>query len=55
MIESAGAAGELLVEVGLEAVAVAVDDAVLEPLLDRPARAVLLLDRARLRRPRTAP
>ena len=36
---------ELLLEVGLEAVAVAVDDAVLEPLLDRPARAVLLLDR----------
>ena len=45
---------ELLVEVGLEAVAVAVDDAVLEPLLDRPARAVLALDVAGLRRRRTA-
>ena len=40
--------GELLVEVGFETVPVAVDDAVLEPLLDRPARPVLLLDRARL-------
>ena len=38
---------ELLVEVGFEAVAVAVDDAVLQPLLDRPARTVFLLDRAR--------
>jgi hypothetical protein len=31
-----------------EAVAVAVDDAVLESLLDRPARTVFLLDRAGL-------
>ena len=55
MIDSAGRRLELLVEVGLEAVALAVDDAVLEPLLDRPARAVLALDRRRPRRPRTAP
>ena len=44
-IDSAGRDLELLLEVGLEAVAVAVDDAVLEALLDRPAGAVLLLDR----------
>ena len=43
-----GHARELLVEVELETVALAVDDPVLEPLLDRPARAVLLLDRARV-------
>ena len=48
MISSAGSVCELLVEVGLEAVAVAVDDAVLQPLLDRPARAVLALDRGGL-------
>ena len=47
-IDERGPGGELLVEVGLEAVAVAVDDAVLEALLDRPARAVLLLDRRRV-------
>ena len=47
-IASAGRRRELLVEVGLEAVAVAVDDAVLEALLDRPAGAVLALDRARV-------
>ena len=46
MISSAGPRLQLLVEVGFEAVAVAVDDAVLQPLLDRPARAVLALDRA---------
>ncbi len=40
-------AGQRLVEVGFEAVAVAVDDAGLEPLLDRPARPVLLLDGSR--------
>ena len=33
---------ERLVEVGVEAVAVAVDDALRQPLLDRPAGAVLL-------------
>ena len=43
-IAERGQRGELLVEVGLEAVALAVDDAVLESLLDRPARAVLALD-----------
>ena len=37
---------ELLVEGGLEPVAVAVDDAVLQSLLDRPTRTVFLLDRA---------
>ena len=47
-IESAGRDCELLLEVGLEAVALAVDDAVLEALLDRPAGAVLLLDRGGL-------
>ena len=41
MISSAGQRLHLLVEVGFEAVAFAVDDAVLEPFLDRPARAVL--------------
>ena len=41
-------AAEGLVEVGGEAVAVALDDAGGEPLLDRPARAVLLLDRRAL-------
>ena len=48
-------AGQGLVEVGLEAVAVAVDDAGLEPLLDRPARPVLLLDGADARRRRRRP
>ena len=44
MMSSAGdALGQRLVEVGGQAVAVAVDDAGLEPLLDRPAAAVLLL------------
>ena len=45
-ISSAGSVASCFVEVGFEAVAVAVDDAVLQPLLDRPARAVFLLDRA---------
>ncbi len=40
------AAGQGLVEVGGEAVAVPVDDAGRQPLLHRPARAVLLLQRA---------
>ena len=39
---------ELLFEVGFQPVALAVDDAVLQALGDRPARAVFLLDRARL-------
>ena len=54
-IPSAGIVCELLVEVGFEAVALAVDDAVLQPLGDRPAGTVFLLDRARPRRSRTAP
>jgi hypothetical protein len=37
--------GELFLEVGLETVAVAVDDAVLEPLLDRPPRPVFTYHR----------
>ncbi len=44
-----GRAGrERLVEVAVEAVAIAVDDAVLEALVDRPAGAVLLRGRRRL-------
>ncbi len=43
-----GQRAELLVEIGFEAVAVAVDDAVLQPLLDRPARTVFALDGAGL-------
>jgi hypothetical protein len=39
---------ELLVEIGLDAVALTVDDPVLQPLGDGPARAVLALDRARV-------
>ena len=49
MIDSAGRPPAMrLVELGLDAVALAVDDAVREPLLDRPARAVLALDLAGL-------
>ena len=43
--EGGRARGERLVEVGLEAVAVAVDDALAEAVLDGPVGAVLLLDR----------
>ena len=49
------AAGQGLVEFGLQAVALAVDDAGLEALLDRPAGAVLPLDDARPPRPRRRP
>ena len=47
MASGAWPAGQGLVEVVGEAVAVAVDDAGGEALLDRPAGAVLLLDRRR--------
>ena len=48
MASGAMPAGQRLVEVGGEAVAVAVDDAVLDRRsLDRPAGAVLLLDLGR--------
>ena len=47
-VERGDAGGQRLVEVGGEPVAVAVDDAVLEPLLDRLAAAVDLLGLRRL-------
>ena len=48
MMSSGGYLAERLVEVGLEALAVAVDDALLEPLLDR-GRALLLRRSSALR------
>ena len=48
-------AGEGFVELVGEAVALAVDDALLQPLLDRPAGAVLALDACRPRRRRSGP
>jgi hypothetical protein len=55
MISSGGdALGQGLVEVAVEAVAVAVDDALARALLDRPAGAVLLSTASAPARPRTA-
>ena len=51
MAERRVAAGQGLVEIGLEAVAFAVDDPVLEAPLDRPARRGPRLDRATRRDP----
>ena len=47
MVEGGVPAAQGQVEVGLEAVAVAVDDPLLEPPLDRPAAPVLLAGRRR--------